>query len=69
MNVFMDKLVVRGRKRLTGEVTISGAKNAAVAVIPAAVMATGVYWRIFPVLRTLEISVIPFRKWAVNADF
>ena len=37
----MDKLVVRGRKRLTGEVTISGAKNAAVAVIPAAVMATG----------------------------
>ena len=42
MNVFMDKLVVRGRKRLTGEVTISGAKNAAVAVIPAAVMATGV---------------------------
>ena len=38
----MDKLVVRGRKRLTGEVTISGAKNAAVAVIPAAVMATGV---------------------------
>ena len=70
MNVFMDKLVVRGRKRLTGEVTISGAKNAAVAVIPAAVMATGVSdWRIFPVLRTLEISVIPFRKWAVNADF
>ena len=38
----MDKLVVRGRKRLTGEVSISGAKNAAVAVIPAAVMATGV---------------------------
>lgn len=38
----MDKLVVRGRKRLTGEVTISGAKNAAVAVIPAAVMASGV---------------------------
>ena len=38
----MDKLVVRGRKRLTGEVTISGAKNAAVAVIPATVMATGV---------------------------
>lgn len=38
----MDKLVVNGRKRLAGEVAISGAKNAAVAVIPAAVMAKGV---------------------------
>ena len=38
----MDKLVVRGRRKLNGEVSISGAKNAAVAVIPAAVMATGV---------------------------
>lgn len=38
----MDKLIVQGRKRLVGEVSISGAKNAAVAVIPAAVMAEGV---------------------------
>lgn len=35
----MDKLIVQGRRRLVGEVTISGAKNAAVAVIPAAIMA------------------------------
>lgn len=38
----MDKLIVQGRKRLVGEVSISGAKNAAAAVIPAAVMAEGV---------------------------
>ena len=38
----MDKLIVQGRKRLVGEVNISGAKNAAVAVIPAAIMAEGV---------------------------
>jgi len=38
----MDKLLVKGGKRLVGEVTISGAKNAAVAVLPAAVMASGV---------------------------
>lgn len=37
----MDKLLVKGRKRLVGEVTISGAKNAAVAVLPAAIMAEG----------------------------
>ncbi len=38
----MDKLIVQGQKRLVGEVAISGAKNAAVAVIPAAIMADGV---------------------------
>lgn len=38
----MDKLVVNGRKKLQGEVVISGAKNAAVAIIPAAIMADGI---------------------------
>lgn len=38
----MERLLIKGGKRLVGEVTISGAKNAAVAVLPAAVMANGV---------------------------
>ena len=38
----MDRLVIRGKKRLSGNVLISGAKNAAVAVIPAAIMADDV---------------------------
>lgn len=38
----MDRLVVKGKKRLSGSVVISGAKNAAVAVIPAAIMADGI---------------------------
>ncbi len=38
----MEKLVVKGGKRLCGEVTISGAKNAAVAIIPAAILVDGV---------------------------
>lgn len=38
----MNKLLIKGRKRLVGEVSISGAKNAAVAVLPAAVMAGGI---------------------------
>lgn len=37
----MEKLVVKGGKCLRGEVTISGAKNAAVAIIPAAVLVDG----------------------------
>ena len=34
----MDKYVIKGGNRLTGEVTISGAKNAAVAIIPAVIL-------------------------------
>ncbi len=38
----MDKFVITGGRRLTGEVLISGAKNAAVAIIPAAILSDGV---------------------------
>lgn len=38
----MEKLVITGGKRLNGDVFISGAKNAAVAIIPAAIMSGGV---------------------------
>ncbi len=38
----MEKYVIKGGKKLYGEVEISGAKNAAVAIIPAALMVKGV---------------------------
>lgn len=38
----LDKYVIKGGNRLTGEVSISGAKNAAIAIIPAAILADGV---------------------------
>ena len=34
----MDKLVISGPTKLKGEVTISGAKNAAVAILPATLL-------------------------------
>ncbi len=34
----MDKFIIKGGRRLTGEVTISGAKNAAVAILPAVIL-------------------------------
>ena len=37
----MDKFVINGGRRLTGEVTISGAKNAAVAILPATILVDG----------------------------
>lgn len=38
----LDKYVIKGGRPLNGEVNISGAKNAAVAIIPAALMVSGV---------------------------
>lgn len=37
----MEKLIIKGGSRLNGEVTISGAKNAAVAIIPACLLVNG----------------------------
>ncbi len=38
----MDKLVIHGGKPLFGELTVGGAKNAAVAIIPATILVNGV---------------------------
>ena len=38
----MEKFVITGGRRLEGEVTISGAKNAAVAILPAVILSDGV---------------------------
>lgn len=37
----MDKFVVKGGNRLTGDIYVSGAKNAAVAIIPAVILSDG----------------------------
>ena len=38
----LDKLVISGPTKLKGEVVISGAKNAAVAILPATLLVNGV---------------------------
>ena len=38
----MERLVIKGQKHLNGNVMISGAKNAVVAIIPAAIMSEGI---------------------------
>ena len=38
----MEKLVINGGTRLKGEITISGAKNAAVAILPATLLVNGI---------------------------
>ena len=38
----MDKIYINGGKPLHGEITVSGAKNAAVAILPAVILAQDV---------------------------
>ena len=38
----LEKIVIEGKTRLKGEVTVSGAKNAAVAILPATILVNGI---------------------------
>ena len=53
----MTKYVIRGGKPLHGQVEISGAKNAAVAILPAALLVDGVC-RIENVPSISDVSLI-----------
>lgn len=54
----MDKLVIEGGNKLNGTINVSGAKNGALAIIPATLLATGTY----------ELSNIPNLKdvWTMS---
>lgn len=75
----MEKIVIRGGNRLSGEVEISGAKNAAVAIIPATLLCQDVC-RIenipnisdvscmFKILSSMGASIRMINKHAVEID-
>lgn len=66
----MDKLVITGQKRLNGEVIISGAKNAAVAIIPAAIMANDIcIIENLPHIEDVICLVETMSKMGVKCDF
>ncbi len=66
----MDRFVIKGGKPLQGEVVISGAKNAAVAIIPAAILVDGVC-RIENIPRINDVYLIIdiMRKMGAKIDF
>lgn len=64
----MDKLIIRGPKRLKGEVTVSGAKNAALGVLPAALLLNDVC-TIENVPNILDISMLKGIMETLGARF
>jgi len=57
VNCFLERFVITGGQKLHGEVNISGAKNAAVAIIPAAILTNGIC-RIENVPNINDVSLI-----------
>lgn len=75
----MEKFIVQGETMLKGEVTVSGAKNAAVAIIPATILAQGKcvienipnisdVTVLFQILRAMGASVRVINKSTVEVD-
>ena len=62
--------MVHGGKRLTGEVTISGAKNAVVAVIPAAILVDGICTiENVPNIKDVQVIVNILKNMGAEAEF
>jgi UDP-N-acetylglucosamine 1-carboxyvinyltransferase len=56
--VFMSQLLARGGRRLTGEVTVQGAKNSVLPILAATLLTGGqVELRSCPHLRDVEVSI------------
>lgn len=66
----MKKLVIHGGRRLSGEVTIGGAKNSTVALIPASILAdTPVTFDSVPGILDVQNLQLILKSMNVNSDF
>ena len=66
----MEKLQIRGGQRLTGTVSISGAKNAAVAILPAALLFPGVnVVENLPAIEDVHLLEAIFRHMGADVEF
>ncbi|MGN1059449.1 MAG: UDP-N-acetylglucosamine 1-carboxyvinyltransferase [Clostridia bacterium] len=66
----MEKIVVKGGKRLCGEVSVSGAKNAVVAIIPAAILVDGVCTiENVPNIKDVQVIVTILKHMGASVEF
>ena len=63
----MDKIVVNGGCRLNGKIDISGAKNAALAIVPAAILTDGIC-RIENIPNISDVTIMFKILTALGAD-
>ncbi|UQS84997.1 UDP-N-acetylglucosamine 1-carboxyvinyltransferase [Apilactobacillus apisilvae] len=66
----MNKMIIRGGHRLSGDVTIGGAKNSTVALIPAAILAdTPVQFDMVPNILDVHNLMLILESMNVKSDF
>lgn len=66
----MEQLLIKGSRRLQGQVSIGGAKNAAVAVIPAAILANDIcYIENVPNIEDVTSLVTVMNDLGIKAEF
>ena len=66
----MEYITINGGKRLEGAVQINGAKNAAVAIIPAAIASAGVcVIENLPAIRDVNVLVGALQKLGISCEF
>jgi UDP-N-acetylglucosamine 1-carboxyvinyltransferase len=66
----VDKFLIRGGNRLAGIIKISGAKNATLALMPAALLASGTFHlRNTPVLRDVNTMAALLRSMGMEIEF
>ena len=66
----MSQIVINGQKKLVGNVSISGAKNAAVAIIPAAIIANDIcIIENLPIIEDVTILAEAIKKIGAKCEF
>ena len=66
----VDKFVIQGGKRLAGTVSVSGAKNATLALMPAAILGSGIsHLRNTPSLRDVTTMTSLLKTMGMRIDF
>ena len=66
----MSKIVINGGKRLTGEVTVQGAKNSVLPILAAAVLCDGVcVIHNCPDLADVDTSIKILRNFGAKVDY
>ena len=69
-HITMKKMIIHGGQRLTGEVTIGGAKNSTVALIPAAILAdTPVRFDMVPDILDVHNLMLILKSMNVHSTF
>jgi UDP-N-acetylglucosamine 1-carboxyvinyltransferase len=66
----LDRIIINGQQRLNGSVFVNGAKNAAVAIIPAALSARGIcVIENLPCIEDVNILANAIRSCGIKAEF